>query len=601
MNISIKFTTSNNNSRRKGASKISFLAFVIIFSLAIFTTATLALTVNDIANYLQSIFQFSSNTTASTGSILNDFYNSIASMAYGISKDIGYGGGTTWQPPPPAPVTLPPGPILPPGEPVTCQQGNQCGTFPNCYPCPPACTPNCAGRVCGLDPICGTSCGNCYGGWTCNNGQCSPPSQQCSSAKGACRYQRNCYFGETQSTLGCPLGAICCMPGSACTNECTQGAQECTSSIGYRICRQGTDGCYHWISASCPSSQTCSNGQCSQGTVSQCTSGGGYCRDSSGVTFPNGCFGSDTLIQYTCTSNDAKGQCVSNSVSCASQCQGGGICSNGACSCNTAACTPSNANVNCASYNSADRCMVGACVNSACKAVPNPGQSCNGGKGTCDNTGTCVATTIVCPYQCIPHAIDCSGSVVSGYTCTSGVCCRTTTANCPNGYVNDATCGGNCNQATQDCKLTDTTNNCYQCVAKTKIKLTCYQECLSEIIPIGIQYLGSCGQPSNLMESKASNQDVSDCPDDCYCFLPFVFSITTPQVGQSFTTTIQALASSTLSIFIGDPVPNGIRVDDGKEITFTPVKSGTIVIDSFLFGDNFPNHFQLVIDKITVS
>jgi hypothetical protein len=38
-----------------------------------------------------------------------------------------------------------------------------------------ACTPNCAGKVCGADPVCGTSCGSCSTGQTCNSaGQCVP-------------------------------------------------------------------------------------------------------------------------------------------------------------------------------------------------------------------------------------------------------------------------------------------------------------------------------------------------------------------------------------------------------------------------------------------
>lgn len=39
-----------------------------------------------------------------------------------------------------------------------------------------ACTPNCGGRECGVDPICGVSCGSCGGGETCDAaGQCIAP------------------------------------------------------------------------------------------------------------------------------------------------------------------------------------------------------------------------------------------------------------------------------------------------------------------------------------------------------------------------------------------------------------------------------------------
>src|SRR5262249_41962032 len=30
------------------------------------------------------------------------------------------------------------------------------------------CTPDCTGRTCGLDPVCGTSCGTCGSGQTCD-------------------------------------------------------------------------------------------------------------------------------------------------------------------------------------------------------------------------------------------------------------------------------------------------------------------------------------------------------------------------------------------------------------------------------------------------
>ncbi len=43
--------------------------------------------------------------------------------------------------------------------------------------CGGACTPNCAGRQCGVDPLCGVSCGSCSGGGICNaSGQCESSS-----------------------------------------------------------------------------------------------------------------------------------------------------------------------------------------------------------------------------------------------------------------------------------------------------------------------------------------------------------------------------------------------------------------------------------------
>jgi hypothetical protein len=76
------------------------------------------------------------------------------------------------------------------------------------------CTPNCAGRVCGLDPVCGQSCGNCPTG-TCNStGQCvvscTPncagrvcgPDPICSQSCG------NCTTGTCNSTGQCETSIV---------------------------------------------------------------------------------------------------------------------------------------------------------------------------------------------------------------------------------------------------------------------------------------------------------------------------------------------------------------------------------------------------------
>ncbi len=44
--------------------------------------------------------------------------------------------------------------------------------------CVESCTPNCIGRECGPDPVCGESCGICEGEEVCNStGQCIPPEE----------------------------------------------------------------------------------------------------------------------------------------------------------------------------------------------------------------------------------------------------------------------------------------------------------------------------------------------------------------------------------------------------------------------------------------
>src|SRR5262245_54298702 len=68
----------------------------------------------------------------------------------------------------------------------------------------PTCTPECTGRTCGPDPICGRSCGTCGNNESCSNaGQCEP----------------NCVGGCGARECGVdPCGASCgtCGQGSSC-------------------------------------------------------------------------------------------------------------------------------------------------------------------------------------------------------------------------------------------------------------------------------------------------------------------------------------------------------------------------------------------------
>lgn len=83
----------------------------------------------------------------------------------------------------------------------------------------PTCTPECSGRTCGLDPICGRSCGSCDSDETC-------------SAAGAC--VQNCTPGCGARQCGvddCGTSCGSCDEGSRC--EQTTGA--CVAVTGLRI------------------------------------------------------------------------------------------------------------------------------------------------------------------------------------------------------------------------------------------------------------------------------------------------------------------------------------------------------------------------------
>jgi hypothetical protein len=53
-----------------------------------------------------------------------------------------------------------------------CRTGESCDEAAG--QCEAACVPDCSGRTCGLDPVCGVSCGTCGKGTSCNEdaGKC---------------------------------------------------------------------------------------------------------------------------------------------------------------------------------------------------------------------------------------------------------------------------------------------------------------------------------------------------------------------------------------------------------------------------------------------
>lgn len=72
-----------------------------------------------------------------------------------------------------------------PGTPTDSGPATDLGTDPG-----PSCPQdkNCTGLACGLDPVCGLSCGECEGGWSCDAGQCvwGPGEYSVSCANGMC-------------------------------------------------------------------------------------------------------------------------------------------------------------------------------------------------------------------------------------------------------------------------------------------------------------------------------------------------------------------------------------------------------------------------------
>ena len=170
--------------------------------------------------------------------------------------------------------------------------GHTCGT---CYPgdvcqngqC--VCVPNCTGRECGSDG-CGGSCGSCDSNYTCYDGQCCYPwcytecgSDGCGGSCGTCPENETC---NTSGYCVCAYdtcGTVCCSSdqrcyqGSCCDKQCGSG----TSSDPFTC---GADSC----GGSCPSC-TSSYGPgstCNSQQVCVCNAPSFYCAS---LLFPNQC------------------------------------------------------------------------------------------------------------------------------------------------------------------------------------------------------------------------------------------------------------------------------------------------------------------------
>ncbi len=135
------------------------------------------------------------------------------------------------------------------------------------------CTPDCTGRQCGSDG-CGGSCGSCPDGSECRDGTCACIPDCAGKACGPDGCGGTC--GDCEPGLGCVDGACTCAPDCAtrqcgpdgCGGSCGEcaGDQECVS--GHCICTDncigrecGSDGC-GGSCGSCPDGRVCKGGQC---------------------------------------------------------------------------------------------------------------------------------------------------------------------------------------------------------------------------------------------------------------------------------------------------------------------------------------------------
>jgi len=106
-----------------------------------------------------------------------------------------------------------------------------------------------AGRACGPDPVCATSCGGCAEGLACASGRCG--------CVGVCRPDQQCGQDGCGGSCGaCASGLICGLDG-----RCTLRPPDCdpVANCGGRTC--GDDGC-GGVCGPCDAPNVCSGGQC---------------------------------------------------------------------------------------------------------------------------------------------------------------------------------------------------------------------------------------------------------------------------------------------------------------------------------------------------
>ncbi|MBN2362174.1 MAG: hypothetical protein JXR83_22170 [Deltaproteobacteria bacterium] len=156
----------------------------------------------------------------------------------------------------------------------------------------PSCTPDCSGRECGADPVCGKSCGTCTGIETC-------------SSSGQCECVADCSGRACGPDPVCGLSCGSCGDGEQCS---ASGQCECQPQCGDQMC--GLDPVCGQSCGECGDGSVCNGTQCV--CAPQC--GGRVC-------------GLDPVCGQSCGACgegllcDGSGRCV-DPASCSAQCEG---------------------------------------------------------------------------------------------------------------------------------------------------------------------------------------------------------------------------------------------------------------------------------------
>ncbi|HOX46469.1 MAG TPA: lamin tail domain-containing protein [Myxococcota bacterium] len=339
--------------------------------------------------------------------------------------------------------------------------GESCGTCTAPETCTAAtgqceCAPVCTGRACGPDPVCGQSCGTCGVDETCDvdgvcHGGCVPncAGMECGSdgCSGSCG---ECGAGET-----CDGDGIC----QGCTADCTGkacGDDGCNGSCGTcgvdEICNASFQ-CEPVCTPDCAGKECGSDG--CRGTCGTCDAGAGevcvLATSQCEVCVPD-CTGRVCGPDPTC------------GASCG-DCQADEVCNAGVCECVPDClgleCGDDGCGGSCGSCLVTETCSESGicectedCTNRECGLDPVCGYSCGtcGVDEVCSVDGTCIA-------DCVP---DCAGR-----ECGPDPTCNTSCGTCPGGETCDAAgqCGCAPNCAGKECGDDGCGGQCGTCTA----------------------------------------------------------------------------------------------------------------------------------------
>ncbi|MFC1609772.1 hypothetical protein ACFL6C_02330 [Myxococcota bacterium] len=306
--------------------------------------------------------------------------------------------------------------------------GESCGTCPDGATCTvegkcvAGCIPDCSGRACGLDPVCGEPCGTCPEGTFCNSqfvcetGECIPdcsgrvcgPDPVCGQSCGTCADGSSCNgVGQCVPTgTGSPVGGPCTQDAD-CEGDPVQCLTEADGFPGgfcvLLMC--------HTV-GSCPEGSTCfylNQEQTESACFPDCTTGAD-CRESEGYVCDeyNTCWvdsgpGPEGNVGDPCTSAT---DCTGAADTCLTEAEGapGGYCTQLDCSNGTC---PEGSE--CFQFDDASMLCLKTCVGDTCRdgyACYDPGACWVGGGGGCTPEDCADGTFCASNGECVPEPTD---------------------------------------------------------------------------------------------------------------------------------------------------------------------------------------------------